>query len=89
MTECSSTRSAQSVIDLAVLHAHDGAGQRQDRGQVRGDAGEALADADHQPGAFLDGIQPVVVDPPDHEGVIALQVVVGQADGVDESRSPG
>ncbi len=47
--------------DLAVLRADDLAGERQDGGQVGRDAGEALAEADHHAGAFLDGVQPVFV----------------------------
>ncbi len=70
--------------DLAVLRADDLAGQREDRGQVGGDAGEALPDAHHHAGAFLEGVELVVVGAPDDEGIIALQVAVGEADGVDE-----
>ena len=72
--------------DLAVLDADDGAGEGQDGGQVGRDAGEAFADAHHQPGAFLDGVELVVVDAADDVGVIALQIVVGTADGFDEAQ---
>jgi len=70
--------------DLAILDADDGAGEGQDRGQVGGDAGEALANAHYQARAFFDGVEFIVIDAPNDVGVVALQVIVGAADGFDE-----
>ena len=70
--------------NLAVLDADDPAGEGEDGGQVRGEAGEVVPDANHQTRAFLDGVKLVVIDAPDDEGIIALQVTISQADGVDE-----
>ena len=70
--------------DLAVLDADDGARERQDGGQVGRNAGEAFANAHHQPGAFLDGVELVVFYAANHIGIVALEVVVCPADGFDE-----
>ena len=70
--------------DLTVVGTDDLARERKNGGQIGREAGKAFSDAHHQPGAFFDGIQLVVIDAPDDKGVIALQVVVCQADGFDE-----
>ena len=69
--------------DLPILRADHVARQRQDRRQVGRDAGEAIADPDHQAGAFLERVQLVVIRAPDDEGVVALQVAVREADRID------
>ena len=63
--------------DLAVVDAHDPPGEGQDARQVGGDAGYAVGQADHQAGALLDGVEPVVVAVGDDKGIVALQIVVG------------
>ena len=58
--------------------------QRQYRRQVRRDAGETLPQADDHAGAFFEGVQAVFVCAADDKSIIALQVAVSQADGVDK-----
>ena len=70
--------------DLPVERPDHVPRQRQDGGQVRRDAGEAVADPDDEAGPLLERVQPVVVRAPDHECVVALQVTVGETDRVDE-----
>ncbi len=70
--------------DLPVLDAHYRASEREDGRKIGGEAGEALADANHQPGTFLNGIQLVVIGAPDNKSIVPLQVTVSQANGVNE-----
>ena len=74
--------------DLPVQRPDHVPRQRQDGGQVRRDAGEAVADPDDEAGPLLERVQPVVVRAPDHEGVVALQVTVREPDRVDELVAP-
>ena len=70
--------------DLAVHGSHHGPRERQQRGQVRRDAGEPVTDPDDEPGPLLEGVEPIVVGPSDHEGVVALEVRKGEPDGLDQ-----
>jgi len=74
--------------DLAVLHPEDAAGERQDGGQVGGDAGEPLGETSHQSRSFLDGVQLVLSHSSDDEGIVPFQVLVGAADRVHHAVSP-
>src|SRR5450759_916297 len=70
--------------DFAILDADDLAGKGEDGGQVRGEACESITNADDETRTLLDGIKLVIVDTPNDKGIIALQIAVRQADGVDE-----
>ena len=82
-TERTSTRSAHRVtispscgrITLRVSGRIEG---RSDETQVK-----PSPMPDHHARAFLEGIQLVVIRAPDDEGIIAFQVAVGEADGID------
>ena len=66
------------------MHAHDPACNRQYGWQVGRNTICAIRQADNQPGAFLKGVQFIFPCPADHKGVIACQIFVCQANGLDK-----
>ena len=62
------------------------AGERQDRRQVRRYTGEAIAQTGYQPGAFFDGVKTFFPLATNYEGIIAFQILVCAADGIQEEQ---